>query len=364
MTFEDVFARAMALTKQRRFKEATIAYRDALAVRPLNLESHLNLGLALQAQDKFDEAVAAYEAAVAIAPDFAEAHLRLGTALCQNGNQVRGIAVLRQATAIEPQNAQIHVHLAQSLLGTGDLVGAEAAFRRGLELDPALTEARANFSTLLLKLSKIEEAGRLLDYRRLVRSYRIESADTMLGVDALNDELAQFIYSHPTLTRDPAAAATRAGSQTLEIFDNEESSISVLKRFIEEAVTEYLALALPFTGIARPAAWHIHGWAVVLRSGGYQMPHFHPAGKISGVYYVRVPEIVKTGAAGEAGHLKFDQTGVSAQPDRYALSYSVKPEAGRMVLFPSWFLHHTVPFESHEERFSIAFDVVDANNAC
>ncbi len=363
MAFEDVFERAMALTTERRFEEATIAYRNALAERPLNLDSYLNLGLVLQAQDRLDEAVAAYEAAVTIAPNFAEAHLRLGAALCQKGNEVRGIASLRHATVIEPQNARMQVRLAQALLGLGDLVGAEEAFRRGLELEPAHTEARANFSTLLLRISKIEEARTLLDYPSLVRSYRIESAESMISLDALNDELARFICAHPTLTRDPAASATRAGSQTLEIFDGQERSISILRRFIEERVAEYFDSVFPLAGIAPPAEWRINGWAVVLRSGGHQMPHFHPAATVSGVYYVRVPEIVKVGGAGEAGYLKFGQTGASTEADSQAPSHSVKPEEGMTVLFPSWFLHHTVSFESHEERISVAFDVVRANGA-
>ncbi len=363
MEFEEVFERAKALTTQRRFEEATIAYRDALAARPLHLESYLNLGLVLQAQDKLDEAVAAYEAAVTIAPNFAEAHLRLGEALCQTGNELRGVASLRHATAIESQNARMHVHLAQALLGMGDLVGAEQAFRRGLDLDPAHTEARANFSTLLLRTAKIEEARTLLDYPNLVRSYRIEGAESFIGLDALNEELARLVYAHPTITRDPAATATRAGSQTLEIFEGRERSISILRRFIEERVTEYLDSVLPLAGIASPAAWRINGWAVVLRSGGHQMPHFHPAATVSGVYYVRVPEIVKAGGAGEAGYLKFEQTGASTEADSQAPSYSVKPEEGKTVLFPSWLLHHTVPFESHEERISVAFDAVPANSA-
>jgi len=48
-----------------------------------------------------------------------------------------------------------------------------------------------------------------------------------------------------------------------------------------------------------PARWRLHGWAVVLRSGGYQTPHIHPDGIVSGVYYVRVPDTVRD-ATGEA----------------------------------------------------------------
>jgi hypothetical protein len=39
---------------------------------------------------------------------------------------------------------------------------------------------------------------------------------------------------------------------------------------------------------------------------------------------------------------------------------AVRPEAGMMILFPSYFYHRTVPFETGETRISIAFDVMPA----
>ena len=35
-----------------------------------------------------------------------------------------------------------------------------------------------------------------------------------------------------------------------------------------------------------------------------------------------------------------------------------RPEPGMMLLFPSYFFHRTLPFQSHETRISIAFDVM------
>jgi hypothetical protein len=38
----------------------------------------------------------------------------------------------------------------------------------------------------------------------------------------------------------------------------------------------------------------------------------------------------------------------------------VKPIVGRLVLFPSFYWHGTVPFASDSDRMTIAFDVVPA----
>ena len=41
----------------------------------------------------------------------------------------------------------------------------------------------------------------------------------------------------------------------------------------------------------------------------------------------------------------------------------VKPEEGLIVLFPAYFGHRTIPFETDEERISVAFDVMPADAA-
>jgi hypothetical protein len=36
----------------------------------------------------------------------------------------------------------------------------------------------------------------------------------------------------------------------------------------------------------------------------------------------------------------------------------VRPDPGKLILFPSYFYHGTIPFEDHRYRTTIAFDVV------
>jgi Rps23 Pro-64 3,4-dihydroxylase Tpa1-like proline 4-hydroxylase len=45
---------------------------------------------------------------------------------------------------------------------------------------------------------------------------------------------------------------------------------------------------------------------------------------------------------------------VTTPPDTRA----IEPRAGRLVLFPSYFYHRTLPFDSRQRRISIAFDVM------
>ena len=99
-------------------------------------------------------------------------------------------------------------------------------------------------------------------------------------------------------------------------------------------------------------------WGVILKSQGHQRPHIHPSAWISGCYYVRVPDAVSTATGGNDGWIEFGRPhpglGAVAEP---AIT-RVRPEEGRLVLFPSFFYHCTVPFTSDENRISIAFDVI------
>lgn len=355
------------LALQRRFDEAAEAYRTALKLDAESAAAHLNLGSVLQHQHKVDEAIGSYRRAIAAAPDLVQAHINLAAALHEKRDAAGAVEALRHATALDPANVQAQVNLAQSLQAAGDSTGAEAAYRKALELHPGHVGALGQFSIALQQIGKREEAKLLLDYPALLKTYRLTRPTAYADTGALNAALDAYAHAHPTLMKDPPAKATKYGSQTMEILNAPDAPVAALQRFLEESVTDYMktALASAKYGFAPkpPASWKLHGWAVILRSSGHQTPHFHPAGVVSGVYYVRVPKAVRDGAAGEAGHIRFghpllDVPGAKAAEP--ALTTSFKPEEGMLVLFPSYFWHHTVPFESDEERISIAFDAIPA----
>src|SRR5579875_1289798 len=363
-SFEAHFNLGVILDAQRRLEDAAAAYRRAIAIRPDAAGAHLNLGTVLQNQHRLDAAIACYQRAAALDPTLAQAHVNLGAALHESGDAAGSLAAIRRALELEPSDAQSHANLALTLLELEDPEGAELAFRRALALDPALTAAKAHFAILLQRIGKLDEARRLLDYTSLLETRRIERVAGWPTPTAFTAALAQYVYGHPTLQRDPPARATQHGSQTLEILNCDDPPIAALQRFFEAAVADYLARLsaadMPFA-VSAPPAWKLHGWAVVLRAGGYQLAHFHPAAVVSGVYYVQIPGAVKSTEAGEAGFIKFgDPYGgmAGSHAPSPPLTATVKPEEGKLILFPAYFWHHTIPFEDSRDRICIAFDVI------
>ena len=101
----------------------------------------------------------------------------------------------------------------------------------------------------------------------------------------------------------------------------------------------------PFA-IAVPERWELHLWATVMDDGGYQAPHIHPAAWLSGVYYAAVPETVTADDSDHQGWLELGMPPDDYPAPKTPLVQRFMPEAGKLVLFPSYIYHRTIPHET------------------
>jgi len=112
--------------------------------------------------------------------------------------------------------------------------------------------------------------------------------------------------------------------------------------------------------------WTANMWANVNRSGHANEFHSHPGSYWSGVYYVDDGGIAADPSLG--GELEFlDPRGavslMNAPHLRMAGHLSAGsterrvPQAGRLVMFPSWIFHQVRPYHGAAERISIAFNL-------
>ena len=104
--------------------------------------------------------------------------------------------------------------------------------------------------------------------------------------------------------------------------------------------------------------WRLHAWANVNGRGDFNRLHTHAGSTWSGVYYV------DTGAPADAAEgtpLHFfdpcqGRANTFLQPVVPA-RYSIRPEPGMMVLFPSYVPHMVFPHQGERQRISIAFNL-------
>jgi len=97
-------------------------------------------------------------------------------------------------------------------------------------------------------------------------------------------------------------------------------------------------------------------WSVKLKPNGYHINHLHPEGWISSAYYVSLPDVTRSGQ-GQEGWIKFGEP--RWLTPGCAVEKVVQPKEGRLVLFPSYMWHGTIPFSSGE-RITAPFDIVPA----
>ena len=156
--------------------------------------------------------------------------------------------------------------------------------------------------------------------------------------------------------------SVRGGSQTDgPLFARIDRPIRALRSAVVGAVRKHVEQLPPpdahhpLLGAAQDRRVRFSGsWSVLLDAGGHHSNHVHPQGWISSAFYVAVPE-GQPDAGRHAGWLILGEPqkelGVHLPPFRH-----IEPRPGRLVLFPSWMWHGTVPFKKGE-RLTVAFDV-------
>tara|TARA_X000000368_G_C22646610_1_gene543370 strand:- start:136 stop:522 length:387 start_codon:yes stop_codon:yes gene_type:complete len=103
-----------------------------------------------------------------------------------------------------------------------------------------------------------------------------------------------------------------------------------------------------------PDQYALTGWAVNLKTSGYQKSHNHSNSWLSGVFYLKVPSKLSK----NDGNIKFSKHGYNfPKSNEVSSSKIIEVNEGKLVMFPSSLYHETIPFESNEDRISIAFDV-------
>ena len=95
-----------------------------------------------------------------------------------------------------------------------------------------------------------------------------------------------------------------------------------------------------------------------LHGGGKHVNHVHTDGWISSSYYVAVPDETRTGTD-KAGWIKFSEPPFKTIPPSPAEKW-VQPEAGMLVLFPSYLWHGTQAISDNATRITAPFDAVPA----
>lgn len=365
------------------FENAANAYKKAVEKDPKFVPALRNLGTALRSLKRYDESITYLEKVPLLAPRFANGHLSLGVSYARAGKTDKAKACFETTLKLQPENVEAWYELGVLHTEDKNYDEAIAAFSKVdtpearvkvlvqmHEKGDASDEVRskleqmnsdepknlhlAAFSAFASDQFGIENSHPfapspldLVSKRRLIddpdetRSYLTELMAEAGEVGAVweNNTTRGGFQTHGNLFKCGPALERLEGliRQHLKAYrdEHEEYEAGLFSQF--------------------PEAYDLHGWHVKLLKSGFQKPHIHPRGWVSGVVYLKIP----AGTKGNEGGIAFSLHGYDYRKDKDDIpTLEHLPEAGDIVLFPSSLFHSTIPFEADEDRQCIAFDVL------
>jgi Putative 2OG-Fe(II) oxygenase/Tetratricopeptide repeat len=276
------------------------------------------------------------------------------------GNETQ---LANDALALNPLNSQALAALGRLSRNNGQPQVIVPFCKTALERDPGHSRARYELAVAFAMLGRSEQARQLIDLNRFIEVIDLDPPETYATAERFENALASEITCNPTLKADPVDKATKGGFQTSGLPQLGDCAISTLLDLIRLTVDSFElnlpgSLKDPFV-TARPKQAWLHAWAVVYPGDGRQTSHIHDDGWLTGVYYVSVPKTSPDSPRRGSlvlGSLEYDGTGI----DPPWGTREIRPVPGRLVLFPSYVPHATLPTKSADPRICVSFDVVAA----
>jgi tetratricopeptide (TPR) repeat protein len=239
---------------------------------------------------------------------------------------------------------------------------AVALCERALALAPYYQEALATLSVGLRLMDDARDEA-LNGYESLVQVFDLETPPGFSSMESFNQALCAYLQEVHPPTREHLNQTLRIGTQTPgRLFGAGHALVDKIQLRINQALSRYIAGLKqdekhPFLSRRGRGFGFAGSWSSRLQDCGFHINHFHPKGWISSCYYAGVPGAVQDTQA-QQGWIKFGETGFEHLQGRVPARRTVQPVPGRLVLFPSYMWHGTIPFRSPTPRTTIAFDVV------
>jgi len=284
----------------------------------------------------------------------------LGVLLDEIDRTGEGLALLQKAAQRAPHFSGIRANLACALLRLGR--GDEAL----KEIEPARRNEPLNQEWICYETMALRQLGHpryheLCDYDRMVRPYDLAPPNGFADMRAFNQALAASLAKLHVLEAHPLDQSLRGGSQTSRsLLYVDDPIIKAYLAALAEPIHAYMSAMgppdpnHPWSG-RNTGKFRLSGaWSVKLKANGFHINHVHPAGWISSAYYVSLPPVVEEGE-GQQGWIKFGEP--RWPTPGCTVEKTVQPREGRLVLFPSYMWHGTIPF-SAGERLTAPFDAV------
>mgnify|MGYP003669344728 CR=1 FL=1 len=371
------------------------SYKQALEISPDCVEAYNNMGISHHDNGDIDTAIDCYKRALEINHNYANAHNNMGHALHDKGDLNASINCYKSALQIMPDSVQTHNNLGNALREAGEYQEAIKHFDliTAVKANPANpqfwfgAESQAieclyilgRYAELEQRLNLLAESGdinlRVAAVSTFV-THQLKLADPypfckkpldFFHVGNLNEHVSDvsgfvedLILEASTVPAvwEPQHGVTKSGFQTAPtVFFRDVKNCGRLEKILRKEIASYYSKFrsedCAYMNLW-PSEYDLRGWFVRLIKNGYQQPHNHPAGWLSGVIYLKTIDSLDTDEG--AIELSLHGHGLPILDESYDRKIH-RPKKGDIILFPSSLFHRTIPFDEDTERCVIAFDI-------
>jgi len=185
----------------------------------------------------------------------------------------------------------------------------------------------------------------------LIGRFRVPDAESM------NRDLQALILAEEASYESLGRSNIGGWHSKTDFLTRPEPAVEALATWVDWAVGQMVdATAGPG---ALSGSMSVSAWATICRAGAYHAPHSHSDSAWSGVYYVDAgtnnPEHPLSGVL-EFLDPRAGVEAVTAPGDPYGEPFRVRPEAGLLVVFPSWLFHWVHPYAGKTPRIAVSFN--------
>ncbi len=374
---------AAALKQNGKIDQSLVASQKSVQLDPKDAEAYYNLGIVMQELGRLDEAEAIYKKAITLKPDH-KVYNNLGNVMQELGRLDEAEASYKKAITLKPD-------FIQAIKNRWLLLFSQKRFEEALlDADLCISKGSRQLDlTTLYALGRIDEIYKRLEDRSKIDGENItvaafasfiaevekkktaynfcpnpidfvHNANLSTHINDSNKYIDELIHELDSVKKiwQPSKKTTVGGFQTLTGFNLFESPTGRIKQLKSIIINELDVYQKKYSNKSCsyiekwPFQNYLNAWHVVLKKQGYQNPHIHPGGWLSGVIYLKVvPSLDKN-----EGAIEFSLNGEYYSNDS-SPKLIYQPKLGDIVLFPSSLYHRTIPFSTNTDRIIVSFDL-------
>ena len=274
------------------------------------------------------------------------------------GNDAAAVSFGERAAALAPNDPPVLVTLTSAYLAAGQTERAAALAEHTCRQFPNDQHAIAVQATAWRILGDARYRA-LYDYDAFVRAFTIDTPKAWPDLASYLADLTPVLKDTHAYSTHPFHQSIRHGTQAPDILQRDHPALAALREALDGPIKRYIAAlaqgADPLRARNQGGYAYQGMWSIRMSAGGFHINHVHQRGWLSSACYIEVPKALP----GKQGWLKFGEPGVRTSP-ALAPEHFVEPAPGKLVLFPSYMWHGTVPFTGTAARMTIAFDLTPA----